>query len=115
MPSSVIVLGVRGLIAGAFVVAFSALSELLRPKSLAGVFAAAPSVAAASLLVTLVAAGEPAVWTAAVGMVGGAVAMVGACVVGIDAVRRLRALPGSVAAVGVWLAIAAGLYVAVLR
>ena len=108
-------LAVRGLVGGAFVVAFSMLGELLRPKSFAGLFAAAPSVALASLLVTYLAKGEPKVWTSALGMVAGACAMVAACVVGIDAVKRFRALRGSVAAVAVWCAVAAGLYVVALQ
>jgi hypothetical protein len=111
----VLVLALRGLVAGGFVVAFSMLSELLRPKSLAGIFAAAPSVAAASLLVTLVVDGEAAVWTLAVGMLGGAIAMVAACVVGIDAVRRLRAKRGALAAIAIWLMAATGIYLFALR
>lgn len=109
------VLALRGLAGGALVVAFSLLGELLRPKSFAGIFAAAPSIAIASLLVTDAVKGQAAVHESALGMVGGAVALVAACVVAIDAVKRFRALRGSLASIGVWLAAAAGLYVVALR
>jgi hypothetical protein len=108
-------LAVRGLIGGTFVVLLAVAGELLRPKSFGGIFAAAPSVALASLAVTALAKGETAVWASAVGMVAGAVAMVAACVVGIDAVKRFGALRGSLASLLVWLLVAAGLYAAAVR
>jgi Protein of unknown function (DUF3147) len=108
-------LALRGVLGGLFVAAFSILGEALRPKSFAGIFAAAPSVALASLLITTFTKGPAAVALAATGMVGGAVAMVAACVVGIDAVKRFRGLRGSLAAISVWFAVAAGIYVVVLR
>jgi hypothetical protein len=109
------VLGVRALLGGTFVALFALAGELLRPKSFAGIFAAAPSVALASLLITFVVKGEAAVWASAVGMIAGAVAMVAACVVGIDAVKRFRALRGALAAIAVWVVVASGLYVVALR
>jgi hypothetical protein len=108
-------LAVRGLAGGTFVVLFAVAGELLRPKSFGGIFAAAPSVALASLIVTAVARGEPAVWSSALGMVAGAVALVAACVVGIDAVKRFGALRGALASLAVWLLAAAGLYAVALR
>jgi hypothetical protein len=105
----------RAVLGGSFVVAFSALGEALRPKSFGGVFAAAPSVALASLLITTFTKGSMAVALAATGMVGGAVALVAACVVGIDSVKRFRSVPGAIAAIGVWLATAAAIYIVVLR
>ena len=109
------VLALRALAGGVLVVAFSVLGELLRPKSLAGIFAAAPSIALASLLVSDAVHGGAAVRDAAAGMVAGAVVLVAACVVALDSVKRFRALRGSLAAIGVWLAAAAGLYVVALR
>ena len=44
-----------------------------------------------------------------------AIALVAACVIGIDAVKRFRALRGSAASILAWLVVAAGLYGAVLR
>jgi hypothetical protein len=109
------ILGVRMLLGGAFVALFALAGELLRPKKFAGIFAAAPSVALASLLITDVTKGEAAVWSSAVGMIAGAVAMVAACVVGIDAVKRFRAMRGALAALAVWVLVAGGLYVVALR
>ena len=105
----------RTVIGGAFVALFSVIGEALRPKSFAGIFAAAPSVALASLLITTFTKGPAAVALAATGMLAGAVAMVAACVVGIDSVKRFRGFKGSLAAIAVWCAVAAGLYVVVLR
>jgi hypothetical protein len=109
------ILAARALLGGAFVALFSVVGELLRPKSFAGIFAAAPSVALGSLIITDVTKGSEAVWMSAVGMLAGAVAMVAACTVGIDSVKRFRALRGSLAAIGVWLLVASGLYVVALR
>jgi hypothetical protein len=108
-------LAVRGLVGGSFVVLFAVAGELLRPKSFGGIFAAAPSVALASLMITAVAKGEMAVWASAVGMVAGAVAMVAACVVGIDAVKRFGAMRGALASLMIWMLVAAGLYAAAVR
>jgi hypothetical protein len=108
-------LAVRGLVGGTFVVLFAVAGELLRPKSFGGVFAAAPSVALASLIITAVAKGEMAVWASAVGMVAGAIAMVAACVVGIDAVKRFGAMRGALASLIIWTLVAAGLYAAAVR
>jgi uncharacterized membrane protein (GlpM family) len=109
------ILILRAALGGAFVVAFSVLGEALRPRSFAGIFAAAPSVALASLLITTFTRGPAAVALAATGMLAGAVAMVAACVVGVDAVKRFRSLRGSIAAITVWCAVAAAIYVVVLR
>jgi hypothetical protein len=105
----------RALIGGLFVVFFSLVGEALRPKSFAGIFTAAPSIALASLIVTSVVDGPAAVAMAGAGMVVGALALVAACVVGLDAVKRFRSLKGSLAALAVWLGLAGALYGVVLR
>jgi uncharacterized membrane protein (GlpM family) len=109
------ILACRALLGGTFVALFSIVGELLRPKSFAGIFAAAPSVALASLLITDVTRGEQVVWMSGLGMIAGAVAMVAACTVAVDSVKRFRALKGSVAALAVWVVTASGLYVVALR
>jgi hypothetical protein len=45
--------GLRFLVGGIAVSAFAALGDSLRPKSFAGLFGAAPSIALATLLITL--------------------------------------------------------------
>ena len=108
-------LALRAVAGGAFVVLFSVIGEWLRPKSFGGLFAAAPSVALASLLITLLATGEEGAWRSALGMVAGATALLAGCVVAIDSVKRFRALRGSLAAIGVWCAVAGTLWAVVLR
>ncbi len=109
------VLALRALAGGLLVAMVSVFGEALRPKSFAGIFAAAPSVALASLLVTAAVDGQAAVALAASGMVVGALAMLAACVVGIDTVKRLHSVKGSIAAVSVWMCVAGGLYAVVWR
>src|SRR5258707_1286546 len=105
------ILGVRALLGGTFVALFALAGELLRPKSFAGIFAAAPSVAPASL--TLIEKREGT--SEAVADVRGAV--IGACALVLFAVtvvalagRMPTTLALVVAAVG-WAAAALGLYV----
>jgi Protein of unknown function (DUF3147) len=106
---------IRALVGGLFVVFFSVIGEALRPKAFAGIFAAAPSVAIASLIITSVVNGPAAVALAGAGMIVGALAMIAACVVGVDSVRRFRSLKGSLAALAVWLGVGGGLYAVALR
>lgn len=106
---------IKGLAGGTLVVAFALLGERLRPQSLAGILAAAPSIALASLLVVLVDKGAAGVRLSATGMLVGAAAMAVAALVAVDSVRRFRALRGSVVAVGAWLCAAGALYGVVFR
>lgn len=106
---------VRALLGGALVVAFSVLGEMLRPKSFAGIFAAAPSIALASLLVVGLSKGPSAMSIESAGMVLGAVVLLIALLVGIDAVKRFGGMTGSIAVIGAWLAGAAALYVLAFR
>jgi hypothetical protein len=94
---------IKALIGGSVVVAFAALGELLRPRGLAGVFAAAPSVAIAGLAVTRLVTGSAAAATQASGMIVGAAALAVSCLVEIEAVKRLGALRGSLGVVIAWL------------
>jgi hypothetical protein len=110
-----LLIALKALVGGTAVVAFAALGEVLRPRGLAGMFAAAPSVALAGLAVTSVASGSSSATAQAVGMVAGAVALVVACLVGIESVKRLGALRGSLGAVAVWLLVGLSLGSLVLR
>jgi hypothetical protein len=113
--SPLLILVVKALIGGTVVVAFAAVGELLRPRGLAGIIAAAPSVALASLAVTSVATGGSAATAQATAMVAGAAALAVFCLVGIESVRRFGALRGSIAAMIPWFAVAFGLWAVVLR
>ena len=111
----VLLLLVKGLVGGLGVVAFAAVARVLRPERLAGVFAAAPSVAVGSLAVVVLVSGERDGFLAAKGMVVGAAALVGASLAGAIASRPAdgAAVPISVATCATWLALV-GLTVAVL-
>lgn len=65
---------IRFLIGGAAVSGFALLGDMTRPKSFAGIFGAAPSVALATLVLTLRAEGAPYTATEARSMIIGALA-----------------------------------------
>ena len=69
-------LAVRVIAGGALVVAFAMLSDTLKPKTFAGLFSAAPSVATASLLVSGLATGPAKDQEYAWGMIAGAIGLV---------------------------------------
>ncbi|MEK9279047.1 MULTISPECIES: DUF3147 family protein [unclassified Bradyrhizobium] len=101
----------RFIAGGVIVSAFAILGDMLRPKSFAGLLGAAPSVALATLGIAVVhhGAGYAAAesWT----MIYGAVALACYCRVVCQLLMRFRlpALPATIAAFAVWLAIAFGL------
>ena len=65
---------IRFLVGGAVVSAFAILGDLLKPKSFAGLFGAAPSVALATLGLTIATEGPSYAATEARSMMAGAVA-----------------------------------------
>lgn len=109
------VLAIKGLVGGTMVVLFALVGEVVRPRGLAGIFAAAPSVALASLGVTVVVSGVLAAFNQSLGMLAGAAGMVVFCLLGTEAIKRFGALKGSIASTAVWFATALGLWVLVLR
>lgn len=113
--SEVALIALRAIFGGTLVVVFAVLGEWLRPKSFSGLFAAAPSVALASLVITNVTHGAHATWLSALGMLAGAVALAAAAGVAIDAVKRFGALRGALAAIAVWCVAAASLWAVALR
>jgi len=106
-------LGIKAVNGGLFVVLFALLAEALEPKRFAGVFSAAPSVALANLIVVIVSKGHGEGIANTRGMVIGAFAL--SCLLGAVAVRRYRALSGSLALIVVWLVVALPGYMVVLR
>jgi hypothetical protein len=99
-------LGIKAVNGGLFVVLFSVIAEMLKPKRFAGLFSAAPSVALANLIVVIVAKGHGEGIANTRGMVIGALAFSLSCLLGVVAVRRWRAVAGSSALMLVWLALA---------
>lgn len=106
-------LALRGLAGGSLVVLFALVSELVKPKAFAGLFAAAPSVAVASLAITVIADSATKAREASIGMVVGAVGLAACCMVAVGAVPRLRAFWGSIVAMAAWAVAGLGLYWAV--
>ena len=107
------VLALRGLAGGVLVVVFALLAEVVTPKAFSGLFAAAPSVAIASLSITIVAEGAAEARQDSIGMAVGGVAMAGCCVLAVTAIPRVGAVWGSAVAWLAWSVIAFGLYWAV--
>jgi Protein of unknown function (DUF3147) len=97
--------------AGGFVVSlFAALGDVLRPKSFAGLFGAAPSVALATLSLALWNEGSDKVSIEARSMILGAFALALYSLTVCQLLMRLRwsALAATTTAIMLWLAIALG-------
>jgi hypothetical protein len=108
-------LTVKGLFGGGLVVAFALVAEALRPKSFAGLFGAAPSIAIAGLAVTLVIDGARKARLESLGMVLGSAAFVVCSLVAAALLARGSAMKASLVSWGAWLLAASGLYAAFLR
>ncbi|MCP3398947.1 MULTISPECIES: DUF3147 family protein [unclassified Bradyrhizobium] len=103
---------IRFLVGGAVVSAFAMLGDVLRPKSFAGLFGAAPSVALATLGIAIYQHGESYAASQSLSMMAGTVALaiysIVVCQLLIRA--RMRALPATLLSIIVWLAAAFGLW-----
>jgi hypothetical protein len=97
---------VRFLVGGAVVSAFAVLGDVLRPKSFAGLFGAAPSVALATLGIAIYQHGESYAAVQTRSMMAGAVALAvyGVLVCQLLMRARMRALPATLLSIVVWLA-----------
>jgi uncharacterized membrane protein (GlpM family) len=102
----------RFLIGGLVVSAFAMLGDVLRPKTFAGLFGAAPSVALATLAITLWRHTAGYAATEAQTMMWGAIALFAYSIAVCQLLmrRRWNALPATLAALIVWLAVALGLH-----
>jgi hypothetical protein len=105
----------KGLAGGIFVVAFALIGSIVKPKRLAGLFSAAPSVAIASLLITVYSASSNEGRQDARSMIAGAVAMIVAAVLGLPLLGRVSTLRTASCIAGFWVVVAGIGYVAVLR
>src|SRR6202035_5628119 len=103
---------IRFLIGGVAVSLFSFLGDLFKPKSFAGLFGAAPSVALATLELTVASEGKHYASTEARSMMGGAAAFfVYACCVSWILMRgRFTALRVTITLLPVWAAVAFGVW-----
>lgn len=114
MANDLVMLAAKAVNGGLFVTAFALVGEMLKPKRFSGVFAAAPSVALANLLVVMLMKGHRPAHDNGQGMIVGGLAMALACLAGVVLIRRYRSLRGSILVCGVWLAVAVGLGTVVL-
>ena len=104
---------VRFLVGGAAVSAFAMLGDVLRPKSFAGLFGAAPSVALATLGIAVYQHGATYAGSQGLSMMAGAIALgIYSVVVCHLLVRaQLRALPATLLSLVVWLIVACGIWI----
>jgi hypothetical protein len=107
----------RFLIGGAVISAFALLGDVLRPKSFAGLFGAAPSIALATVGMTIARHGKGYAALEARFMVPGAIAFcVYAYVVSQALVRYQRStMATTLVLMPVWLGVSLGLYWTLLR
>lgn len=107
---------IRFVVGGFVVSGFALIGDLLKPKSFAGLFGAAPSVALATLSLTVAKEGTSYAATEARSMIAGAVAFfVYASVVSwIMMHRKSPALWTAIFSIPVWFCVAFGLWYALL-
>ncbi len=107
----------RFAVGGVIVSLFAALGDVLKPKSFAGLFGAAPSVALATLGLTIATDGKPYAATEARSMIVGAIAFCAYATLCSWLMMRKRMLSklASTSALVVWLICALGVWAIVLR
>jgi hypothetical protein len=103
---------VRFLVGGIVVSAFAMLGDILKPKSFAGLFGAAPSVALVTLGIAIYQHGPSYAASQSLSMMAGAIALIIYCIVVCQLLirARMRALPATMASIVVWLFAAFGLW-----
>ena len=103
---------IRFLVGGAVVTVFAIIGDLLKPKSFAGLFGAAPSVALATLGLTVMTEGSSYAAIEAHSMMAGAIAFFAyaSCVSWVLMHYKARALQVTIYAISVWLGIAFGFW-----
>jgi hypothetical protein len=107
----------RFLIGGIVVSAFASLGDVLKPKSFAGLFGAAPSIALATLGLTIAANGKMYAATEARSMVAGALAFfLYACLCSWLMMHwKLKGMPVTISALAFWLVCSMPIWFLVLR
>ena len=104
----------RFLIGGLIVSFFAVLAEIFRPKSFAGLFGAAPSIALATIGITISAHGKAYAALEARSMIFGAIAFLcyAACVSWMLVRYKPRALAATVVLMPVWFAVSFAFWLA---
>ena len=114
-PAALGGLAIKGLLGGGLVVVFSLVAESVHPKSFAGLFGAAPSIAVAGLAVTLALDGSHKARLESLGMIPGSAAFIVCALVATALLARGSAMKASLLSWGAWLLVAFGLYAFFLR
>ncbi len=106
----------RFVVGGLIVSVFAVLGELFEPKSFAGIFGAAPSVALATLTLTISSKGKPYAATELRSTVVGAIALFvyASLVARVLMSHNVPAKLGSSLLLAVWMVVAIGLWALVL-
>jgi hypothetical protein len=107
----------RFVIGGMVVSAFAALGDVLKPKSFAGLFGAAPSIALATLGLTIAANGKMYAATEAHSMIAGALAffLYAYLCSWLMLRRKLKSMVVTISALGIWLVCSIAVWFLVLR
>ena len=107
----------RFFIGGVVVSVFAILADLLKPKSFAGLFGAAPSVALATLALTVSRNGVEYASTESRSMLAGAIALgfYALVVCRLLLRQRLQPLAATLRSIGIWFLAAFGLWFGFLR
>jgi hypothetical protein len=108
---------VRFMVGGTIISLFATIGDVVRPKGFAGLFAAAPSVALATLALTVHIEGREFAAVEARSMIVGAGAFVVyaiACVY-LMGVRHMRVAPTTIGGLAIWGLVASGLWALLLR
>lgn len=107
----------RFLVGGAIVSVFACLGDVLKPKSFAGLFGAAPSVALATLGLTVLAEGKAYTALESRSMVVGAASffLYSWVCTWLMLRKKIGAAPATIGSLIVWLAAAMGTWVLLLR
>jgi Protein of unknown function (DUF3147) len=103
---------IRFLIGGLAVSAFALLGDILRPKSFAGLFGAAPSIALATLGIALFQHGTAYAAAQSQAMIWGAIALFAYSILVCQLLIRCRwnALPATIASLVAWLFVVTALH-----
>jgi hypothetical protein len=110
-------IAIRFFVGGLVVCAFALIGDLLKPKSFAGLFGAAPSVALATLGLTVASEGASYASTEAHSMMAGAIAFTAyaSCVSWVMMRYKFKALWVSMCSIPLWLGVSFGLWYVWLR
>ena len=107
----------RFLIGGLFVSVFAIVGNILKPKSFAGLFGAAPSIALAVLGLTMANEGPSYAAVEARSMIAGAIAFLAysCCVTQVMFRLKVRAMVATLSLLSVWFATALGIGLILFR